>query len=196
MGASTLGQDHPSISQIVGNYSPWRIGRPMHCHCSCQYTLASVTSPFVISILLLYFETLGNGCAQFKSPSLLPHFPLIHHGFDIKLFHQRIQTTHSHTSCCHHCQYCNVDLVLFHISIRYTNSLISCIHVNTVDLLNIMCTLVAMCMILGRLECILDISGQPPNVGATIFSCLFEGKVAYLNPVKDGMLPHDSWGSS
>ena len=37
-------------------------------------------------------------------------------GFDIKIVHQRIQTTPSHTSHCHHCHYCNVEFVLFHMS--------------------------------------------------------------------------------
>ena len=38
-------------------------------------TLTSLMSIFV----MLYSQTLGNGCAQFKSPSLLSHFPLIYH---------------------------------------------------------------------------------------------------------------------
>ena len=45
--------------------------------------------------------------------------------------------------------YRNVDFVLFHNVARYTNSLLSCIHVNTTYLLNITCTLVATCLILG-----------------------------------------------
>ena len=49
--------------------------------------------------------------------------------------------------------YCNVDYVLFYNVIQYINSLLSCIHVNTADLLNIMCTLVVTCGILWRLEC-------------------------------------------
>ena len=120
MGASTLGQHYLwFLMEMVGNCSPWRIGHPMHCHCLCQYTLTSVMSPSAISLLLLCFETLGNRCAQFKSPSLLSHFPLICHGFDIKIFHQRIQTTHSHTSHCNHCHYCKVDcyIILSHATL-------------------------------------------------------------------------------
>ena len=64
--------------------------------------------------------------------------------FDIKIIHQRIQTTHSRASRRHHC---NDDFVLFHNATCYTNPLLSRIHVTTVDLLNITCTLVATCMI-------------------------------------------------
>ena len=91
--------------------------------------------------------------------NLLPYchisFPYIT-CFDIKLIHQRIQTTPPHASRCHCCHYCNVDLVLFHNVPCYTNPLLSCIHVNTIYLLNITCILVATSMILGRLECIIS----------------------------------------
>ena len=73
--------------------------------------------------------------------------------FDFKLIRQRSQTTRLHVSCYHHCHYCNVDFVLFHNVTCYTNSLLSCIQVHTTNLFSIMCTLVATCMILGRLEC-------------------------------------------
>jgi hypothetical protein len=68
--------------------------------------------------------------------------------FDIKIIHQSIRTTCSHVSCCHHCHYCRFDFVLFHNVTCYIDSLLSRIHVNTIDLLNIMCTLVATCMML------------------------------------------------
>ena len=71
--------------------------------------------------------------------------------FDIKVIHQRNQITRSHAS---HCHYCNVNFVLFHNVTCYTNPLLSCFQVNTTNLLNTTCTLVATCMILGRLECI------------------------------------------
>ena len=38
-------------------------------------------SHYVMSCHLLYFKTLGNGCAQFWSPPLLSHTPLLYHGF-------------------------------------------------------------------------------------------------------------------
>ena len=49
---------------------------------------------------------------------------------------------------------CNVDFVFFHNVTCYTTSLLSCIHVNTTNLLNIMCTMVATCVLSRRLECI------------------------------------------
>ena len=106
------------------------------------------------SLPLLCPKTLRNRCAQFKSPSLLSHFPPTYQGvFDINIIHQRIQTTCSHALRCHHCHYCSVDFVLFHDVTYYANSLLSRIHVNITYLLNIMRTLVATCVILGRLEC-------------------------------------------
>ena len=44
--------------------------------------------------------------------------------------------------------------MLYHNVTRYTNSLLSCIHGNIANLLNIIYTLVAIDMILERLECI------------------------------------------
>jgi hypothetical protein len=67
--------------------------------------------------------------------------------------HQIIEATCSHALHCLHCHYWNVDFVLFHNVTCYTNPLLSCIHVNITNLLNIMCTFVATCVILGRLKC-------------------------------------------
>jgi hypothetical protein len=64
-----------------------------------------------------------------------------------------MQTTRSHTSCCHHCQYCRVDFVVFNNVTCCTNFLLSCVHVDTKYFLIIMWTLVVTCMMLGRLEC-------------------------------------------
>ena len=72
-------------------------------------------------------------------------------------YDQRIQTTRSHTSRCHHCQYCHyctVDFVLFHNFTCYTSSRLSRVHVNSTNLLDITCILVATGVILGRLDCI------------------------------------------
>ena len=76
-------------------------------------TLTSVISPSVMSLPLLYHETLGDGCAQLKSPSLLSQLKSLLHvvGFNIKTNHQRIQTTRLHASCCRYCHYCTVDFV-------------------------------------------------------------------------------------
>ena len=62
--------------------------------------------------------------------------------------------THHIVLHCNYCHFCNVDFVLFHIVTYDANCLVSHIHINTTNLLNIMCTLIAMCMILGRLECV------------------------------------------
>ena len=87
---------------------------------------------------------------------MLSHLPPIYNGFDIKINHQRLHTTHSHTSLFHHCNfyhYCNIDFVLFHIVACYTISLLSHIHVNTKKCLNITFLLVATSMILRSLGC-------------------------------------------
>ena len=47
--------------------------------------------------------------------------------FDMKVTHERIQTTSSHASHCHHCHHFNVDFVLFHNVTCCTNSPLSCI---------------------------------------------------------------------
>ena len=102
--------------------------------------------------------TLRNKCFQFKSHSLLfSPLPYII-SFDMKVNHQRFQTTRSRASHCHHCDYCHwctVDFVLFHNVTWCTNSLLSRNHVNTMELLNITCTLAATNMILQSLECTL-----------------------------------------
>ena len=67
-------------------------------------------------------------------------------GFDIKMNHQRIQTTHMHTSRCHHCNYChccNVNFMSIHNTTCYIHPLLSYMHANTTKLMNITCTLVA-----------------------------------------------------
>ena len=75
----------------------------------------SVTSTSLMSLLLLYLETLGNGWSQFKSHSLLSISLLIYHGvLDVTL---NISTTCSHAWYCYFCNCChccNVDFVLFH----------------------------------------------------------------------------------
>ena len=86
------------------------------------------STPSLMPLPLLYPKVLGHGCPHFKPSSLLSHSLTNIMGFEIKVFHQRIQTTHSHASYCH---YCNVDFVLFH---------------------NVTCTLVATGVKLWRLE--------------------------------------------
>ena len=117
------------------------------------YTITCVLSPYAMSPPRLYPEIVGNRCARLESPSLSSHFPLIYLNNNIKIIHQRIQTTCEHAPRRLYCHYYNVDFVLFHNVTCLTNSLLSCIHVNTAHLLDITCTLVTTCMILGRLEC-------------------------------------------
>ena len=69
--------------------------------------------------------------------------------FDIKIIYQLTQTTRSHASHGHHCHYCQLYAVIFHNGTPYTSCLLSCIHVNTTNLLNITCTLVAISVLLG-----------------------------------------------
>ena len=112
--------------------------------------------PSLMSLLLLNLKTLGNRCSQLKPPYLLSHFHPNYHGFNIKLIHQKIQTTRLHASHCHQysfCHYCNVHSLLFHNITCYNSYLLSPMHVKATYLLNITCTSVATCMILGRLGC-------------------------------------------
>ena len=112
-----------------------------------KYTLNSTISTSLMSRLLLYPETLGSGCSQFKSLSPYRHITFQHiMGFDNIINHQGIQTTRLHASRYHHCNYCHyceADYVLFHNATCYINSLLSRMHVNTTKFLNITCTLVA-----------------------------------------------------
>ena len=129
-----------------------------------------------------------NICARFKHPSLLSRFPLIYIMFLTLIIHQRSKTTRSYTSCCHHCHYkhyCNVGSVLFHDVTLYTNSLLSCIHVNTTNILNIMCTLVAIGMILGRLDCIVNLNSLSYWTQIQIkrnYICIIIDPLEYLYP--------------
>ena len=94
-------------------------------------------------------------------------------GFYIELIHQRIQTTRLHASRCHRCCFCSADFVYSIIS-HTTNSLLSCIHANTTDLFNIICSLVATSVVLGRLEYLITNTQQSPRkatlTGRTCFT--------------------------
>ena len=77
--------------------------------------------------------------------------------FEIKVNHQKPQSMGSQGSCCHRCDsfyYCNVGFVLFHNVTCYVNSPLSRIHVDTIQLLDITYTLVAIGVILQSLECV------------------------------------------
>ena len=65
------------------------------------YTLNSVISTSLMSLLFLCPKNLRNGCSQVESHSLLSRSLSYIRGLHIKLNHQRVQTTHSHASHCH-----------------------------------------------------------------------------------------------
>ena len=114
----------------------------------CNITLLNITPSLKSS------TPRGNGCAQFKFPSLLSHFSLIYHGFWLKIIHQRIQTN----ARMHHVVIIVIIVMLTLCdspkATHYTKFLLSHIHVNTTNLFNISCTLVAVSVILRRLESI------------------------------------------
>ena len=122
------------------------------------YTLTSV-----MSLPLLYHETLGNGCAQMKSSSLLSHFFSI----NCSLWHKnnppkRFQITHLHASDCHnlnYCHYCNVDLCYYKMS-RATLILYYHASCYTKYLVNITNIFVATCIILERFGCVPEASSK------------------------------------
>lgn len=67
-----------------------------------SYTLTSVLSPFAISLLLCHQNLRECMCSIFKIPPCCHISFSYFMGFDIIIICQRIQTTCSHTSCCHH----------------------------------------------------------------------------------------------
>jgi hypothetical protein len=78
----------------------------------------------------------------------------------------------------------HIFFVLFHNVICYTNSIVSCIHVHTTKLRNIMCTLVATCVILQSLECMLWVLEQSTlivPIDVCYCSDLHNAITSYLN---------------
>ena len=69
------------------------------------YTITSI-----MLIPILYPKTLGNGCAQFKS--LSPPQYIV--AFEVKIAHQKIQTTHSKASHCHYSMISHATLFLYY----------------------------------------------------------------------------------
>ena len=135
---------------------------------SAQIPLLVVTLPSHTSIRAnqpIHSFLVGclNPCLQGTSVRVCSPQPPYVIDFNIKIINQITQMTCLHASHCHHCHYyhyCNVDFVGFHnitcmdaCDIINISSLLSCIHVNTTNLLNIMCILVATCVILGKLKC-------------------------------------------
>ena len=88
-----------------------------------KYTLTSRMSPSVMSLTLYYSEVLGNGCARFKSPSLLSHFPSMYHGF----WHYNNPPKNSkHTLACITLSHATLSLYYHASMLTLQISLISC----------------------------------------------------------------------
>ena len=123
---------------------------PTSIKCNLKY----VISTSIISFLL--FINPMEWMFSVKSHSLLSHPPPIYHGgLTLKSTTKEFQPhTRTHHVVIVHCHYCNAGFMLFHDVICYTNSLLSPTHVNTIKILNIMCTLVATSVMLWSLECI------------------------------------------
>lgn len=125
-------------------------------------SMTNWTKSFIIYELLLAFlfvHVLNSPfCCDISFPYIMD--------FHINVSHQEIWTTGDNTSCCHHC---NDSLLLcshvsFHNVTRYTNSLLS---YNIANLLDITCTLVTSCVVVGRIydtfgewenRCIVEVS--------------------------------------
>ena len=143
---SDVGRSHVTLYQLWKRRNKIYVNtpQPLQCH-----------RP---SLLLLYPKTLRNWCAQFKSSSLLSQFPSIYHRFwhwsnsPWNSYHMVARIVLSSSSPMSLLQY---SLVVILYVTTYTICLLSHIHVNTTHLLGIVCTSIAACMILRRLECVL-----------------------------------------
>ena len=124
------------------------------------YTLTSVNITLHNVPPSLMSPNLGNGCAQFKYPSLLSHATPIYHGF----WHYSNPPKNSNHTLIHVMLSSIVIIAMltlcyFHNVTCYTSFLLSCIHVTSTHLLNITCTLISTSMTLGRLKCIASYVG-------------------------------------
>ncbi len=112
-----------------------------------------------MSLPFLYLETIGNKCSQFKSHSLLSHLLLILHNF-FKSNNSPKNPNHMLT----HIVLSSLSFIVINpiltlcYSIMSHATLILRYHASMLTLHTslITCTLVTTCMILERLECIVD----------------------------------------
>ena len=112
-------------------------------------TLTSVMSPSVMSLPLLHPKPLGKWMCLVQISLLVVTFPF-HISWNLTL-KWSTKEFYSHTRT-HHVVIIAMSTLFYSIMSRYTNSLFLHVLVNTEYLLNITFTLVAMSMILGRLE--------------------------------------------
>ena len=124
----------------------------------CWYTQTSAISPSLTS-LLLYPKTQGMYILYLNLPPCC-HISLSYiTNFDIRVIHQEFKPH----ACTHHVviiviNVINAMLILCYSIMSHATLILflSCIQINTIYLLNITCTLVATCMLLGRLDCTFD----------------------------------------